>query len=85
MTGVTVKSADYYRYLRYISPNNGYGNVAEIEFYGKYKDVESGIKSVKSSDHENRDEIYDLRGRRITSCHLRKGIYIRKGNKLIIE
>jgi autotransporter-associated beta strand protein len=23
-----------YRYVRYLSPNNGYGNVAEIEFYG---------------------------------------------------
>jgi hypothetical protein len=31
-------SLGHYRYLRYRSPNGGYGNVAEIEFY------RSGVK-----------------------------------------
>ena len=33
-----LSDAPQYRYLRYRSPNNGYGNVAEIEFY------RSGVK-----------------------------------------
>jgi len=29
-----ITSTAAYRYIRYLSPNNGYGNVAEVEFYG---------------------------------------------------
>ena len=28
-----VTSSTAFRYVRYLSPNDGYGNVAEIEFY----------------------------------------------------
>ena len=31
---VTITNPTAYRYLRYVAPNGGYGNVAEIEFYG---------------------------------------------------
>jgi hypothetical protein len=30
---VTITDTKAYRYLRYLSPNGGYGNVAEVEFY----------------------------------------------------
>jgi hypothetical protein len=32
---VTITDPNSYRYLRYIGPDGSYGNVAEIEFYGK--------------------------------------------------
>ncbi|MCM3748849.1 discoidin domain-containing protein [Paenibacillus pasadenensis] len=31
---VTIADPAAYRYLRYVSPNGGFGNVKEIEFYG---------------------------------------------------
>jgi autotransporter-associated beta strand protein len=33
-TTQTITSTAAYRYIRYLSPNNGSGNVAEVEFYG---------------------------------------------------
>jgi poly(hydroxyalkanoate) depolymerase family esterase len=33
-TTVNVTNAAAFRYVRFLSPNNGYGNVAELEFYG---------------------------------------------------
>lgn len=34
MTTVSVSVLTPYRYYRYLSPNNGYGNIAELAFYG---------------------------------------------------
>jgi poly(hydroxyalkanoate) depolymerase family esterase len=36
MTAQTVTNTTAYRYLRYISPTNGFCNVAEVEFWGAY-------------------------------------------------
>ena len=33
-TSMTVTDATAFRYVRYLSPDGGYGNVAELEFYG---------------------------------------------------
>lgn len=33
-TTVTVTNAPAFRYLRYLSPNGGYGNISEVEFHG---------------------------------------------------
>lgn len=33
-TSVEIGSASAFRYVRYLSPNGGWGNVAEVEFYG---------------------------------------------------
>jgi glucuronoarabinoxylan endo-1,4-beta-xylanase len=33
-TSVNVNNASAFRYVRYLSPNGGFGNVAEVEFYG---------------------------------------------------
>jgi hypothetical protein len=35
LTPQTVSVTTAFRYVRYLSPNNGYGNVAEVEFYGR--------------------------------------------------
>jgi hypothetical protein len=33
-TSATINNASAFRYVRYLSPNGGYGNVAELQFYG---------------------------------------------------
>ena len=33
-TAIPINNPTSYRYLRYLSPNNGFGNVAEVEFFG---------------------------------------------------
>ena len=33
-TSASITNATAFRYVRYLSPNGGYGNVAELEFYG---------------------------------------------------
>ena len=33
-TSVSISNTAAFRYVRYLSPNNGYGNVSEVEFYG---------------------------------------------------
>jgi hypothetical protein len=33
-TSVSIASTTAFRYVRYLSPNNGWGNVAEVQFYG---------------------------------------------------
>jgi DNA gyrase inhibitor GyrI len=33
-TPVSITNAAAFRYVRYLAPNNGFGNVAELEFYG---------------------------------------------------
>ncbi len=34
MTAQTINNTTAFRYVRYLSPNGGWGNVAEVEFYG---------------------------------------------------
>ncbi|MGG1515482.1 RICIN domain-containing protein [Paenibacillus oryzisoli] len=38
---ITITDSTPYRYLRYVSPNGGFGNVNEIEFYGSFAAVSS--------------------------------------------
>jgi hypothetical protein len=33
-TSVSISNTSAFRYVRYLSPNGGYGNVAELQFYG---------------------------------------------------
>ena len=35
MTAQTVNATNTFRYVRYLAPDGGYGNVAEVEFYGQ--------------------------------------------------
>ena len=40
---ITVNSNSPYKYVRYLCPSGGFGNVAEIEFYGKESVAPSGL------------------------------------------
>jgi hypothetical protein len=35
LTAQPINNAIAFRYLRYLSPTGGFGNVAEVQFYGK--------------------------------------------------
>lgn len=79
-----------YRYLRYIGPDKGNCNVAEVQFYGRKVDENLvGIGEVKSEEYE---DVYDLSGRCISESSassvrsaLPKGIYIVGGRKVLVK
>ena len=75
-TVIPVTDTGRYRYLRYISPSNGYGNVADIQFYGfKFNnDQINGISSVTGSSDSSAKRIYTIDG--VEHRQLQKGINI---------
>lgn len=87
----------FYRYLRYIGPDKGNCNVAEVQFYGRTVDGATlGIGNVDDSQcaigcQQSAGAVYDLGGRRIAdsvsgvSHTNRRGVYIVNGKKTIIE
>ena len=82
LTTVAIDIPESFRFLRYVSPDGGYGNVAEVEFYGVLKDDEkTGIKPVMTDSDARRQDIHDLQGRRVKSCERQKGVYICNGQK----
>ena len=88
-----------YRYLRYIGPDNGSCNVAEVQFFGrKVDEIMVGIEEVKNEvvnskssarpegtldPSRNRKFIYDLSGRRAEKNV--RGLYIVNGKNIIIK
>ncbi len=84
-TSVAIDIPDYYRYLRYISPSNSFCNVAEVEFYGRVNKTSTGVDVIPSTPHGNKDNVYDLQGRRIQPSQIKRGIYIRNGRKWIVN
>jgi alpha-glucosidase len=49
-TLVAISNAQTFRYLRYLSPNGGWGNVSEVQFYGPGKPAApSGLKATRTS------------------------------------
>lgn len=82
LTTVAIDIPESFRFLRYVSPDGGYGNVAEVEFYGVLKDDEkTGVKPVMTDSDARRQDIHDLQGRRVKSCERQKGVYICNGQK----
>ena len=64
LTKLAAPSKTAYRYLRYLSPNNGNCNVAEVQFYGvKTRTETSGIHEITSA-HKN-VVYYNLQGMRV--------------------
>lgn len=45
----------------------------------------TGIEMVNQQDFDGNEACFDLQGLRIQQSQMRKGIYIRKGRKFIIE
>ena len=78
-----------YRYLRYIGPDNGSCNVAEVQFYGRRVDETMvGIEEVKNERVKSGKwavAIYDLSGRQIAKGECKKGIYIINGKKVTVR
>jgi hypothetical protein len=46
-----------YRYWRYVSPENGYGNIAEIAFYSGNTKIEPDGKILTNSSHQGNNRI----------------------------
>jgi hypothetical protein len=44
-TSVGITNTSAFRYVRYLSPNNGWGNVSELEFYGYRVSILSGANN----------------------------------------
>lgn len=54
--------------------------------YNNYVPVTSGIEEILNSVFvEDDDAIYNLRGQRVDGKNLKKGIYIRKGKKIVVK
>lgn len=83
LTSVAVDCPDYYRYLRYISPGDGYCNVAEVEFYGRLVKVSAGVDNISLTTND--DKVFDLQGRCLPVSQIKKGVYIRNGRKFIVR
>lgn len=89
---VSAPADKFYRYLRYIGPDKGNCNVAEVQFYGRVVNGSataiSAIAASRQGAHGN-TAIYNLQGRAVQSSHLPRGIYIvHNGNtarKMIIR
>ena len=75
-TTFPVTDTGRYHYLRYISPSNGYGNVADIQFNGfKFNnDQINGITSVTGSSESSAKRIYTIDG--VEHRQLQKGMNI---------
>ena len=83
MTSVTIEEPTAFRYLRYIGPDGGNCNVAEVQFFGR-KATATGIHSVETGDsNPETSAVYDLCGRRVSKAT--NGIYIRNGKKIIVR
>lgn len=89
LTSVSVDCPESYRYLRYISPSNGFCNVAEVEFYGRLVQVSAGIDDISLTGDNaltgDNDKVFDLQGRCVPVSQVKKGIYIRNGCKFIVR
>ena len=45
-TSVSITNTTAFRYVRYLSPNNSFGNVAELEFYGYQSFISTAVPSA---------------------------------------
>ena len=84
LTLLEAPAGEFYRYMRYIGPDKGSCNVAEIEFYGVKKTVETGIENVSvSSKSLVSGRIYNLQGQEVKTVG--KGLYIVNGKKVVVR
>lgn len=83
MTKLAAPATSFYRYLRYIGPDKGNCNVAEVEFYGIKKSSTTAIDLLTSQNNTqtNHHAIYNLQGQRVEKPG--KGVYIVNGRKVL--
>lgn len=75
LTVLPCEAAADARYLRYVSPDGGYGNVAEVQFFGTVIS-DTSIHTPSLSDNTvSSGGLYDLGGRFLSKPEAR-GVYI---------
>lgn len=84
-TTVRTDHEETFRYLRYIGPDGGYCNVAEVMFYGRRRAGSAGIPIPGAGNQEDSAPFYDLQGRIVSAGMIKHGIYIHKGKKYLME
>jgi len=55
---VTITNTSSFRYVRYLTPTNGYLNVAEIEFYGSYRSLVKGYITMENNVSNDNIVVY---------------------------
>lgn len=81
LTMLAAPSGEAYRYLRYLSPDNGNCNVAEVQFFGRLLD-ETGTAIDRVVDSVSVGKTYSLDGLEVNNPEKGK-IYIQKGKKIV--
>ena len=81
LTRIAAPSGKSYRYLRYISPDGGNCNVAEVQFFGrKIGDSTTGLNVIEANS--SLTDAYTIGGIKVNT--LSKGqVYVKKGKKFI--
>jgi PKD repeat protein len=65
---IEINKTTQFRYIRYLSPDNGGGNVAEMEFYGSCTPTSVQIPSLQPQSHTSREgevRVFTLQGRMV--------------------
>ena len=84
LTRLIAPSNSAYRYMRYLSPNSGNCNVAEVQFFGyKQTSEETGI-SFTTIGKQTNEAKYTINGIK-TTLPLKGQIYINQGKKRIYQ
>src|SRR6185312_11470245 len=66
-TSVTITNATAFRYVRYLAPNSGFGNVAELEFDGYFSSNPTAPPSGLTAQAVSTSEI-DLNWNALTNA-----------------
>ena len=83
LSSVAIDNPTAFRYLRYIGPDGGNCNVAEVQFFGR-KASAMGIHTIETSNLKpETSAVYDLGGRKVNKPT--KGLYIKNGKKIVIR
>lgn len=83
LSSVAIDNSTAFRYLRYIGPDGGNCNVAEVQFFGR-KASATGIHTIETSNLKpETSAVYDLGGRKVNKPT--KGLYIKNGKKVVIR
>ena len=68
-----------------LNPFDAYAQLSSTSAFLPVKDSSMGIESLQWQKADDSSVIYDLQGRRYHNSQLKKGIYIRNGQKVIIR
>ncbi|MBP3472680.1 MAG: alginate lyase family protein [Paraprevotella sp.] len=85
LSKLPASSSDGYRYLRYLGPDGGNCNVAEIQFFGRKTRLEdTGVDDVYCTGKgEMQGNVYNISGQLVRK--MGKGIYIINGRKVLMK